>query len=459
MNYFSYLAVSLTALHATATLPTMGQGIEEEQFEQFTAALHDMQESQSGDYYAAVKIVLEATGDEMSIDAWMEQAALNNVPAALLYVANTRISGILFNQDDDKTITNHLHLLKKAADANYIPAILYYSTCLNAGLRRKPDRAQALRILTPIASTGDKEARFKWLQLSGRLQGLSDLKRPEVAAEIDKGNDCVMMYISMLTVDKETRIAYMQDAADLGNSQAYYELGVHVERINPKLSYEMMQKAAKLHHPNALAVIGSLESTPSTTDDNLSKTDAEFNPEEGLSKIKLAAMIGSSIAQGLLGEQYLHGSDLIDQDLERAFYHIQHAACQSDASATLLYSYMLLEGLGCEATPEKGLSICVELINRKVKSAILLYAYATYKGLGVQSNIQDSIDILQEAASYEIPEAYVYLAFITQKGGEQLKADAKQAELYLRMAKIDLGDKAEQLYQKLQKAGEWVFTP
>ncbi len=455
MNYPALLTLSLTALYAPACLAE--SEVDAAAYEQFVTALKGMVEAQSSDYNEAAQIVLDATGDECAIDAWMEKAATQHEPAALLYIANSRISGILLQQDSPGQVQKHLQVLQVASDAGYIPAMIYYSTCLNAGLRQAPNRSKALQVLAPAAVKGNKEARFKWLQLSGRLQGLSDIARPEVQAEIDKGNDCVMMYISMLTSDKETRIQNLQDAAALGNGDAYFELGAMVEEVNPKQSYAMMSKAAELHHPNAMAIVGGIESSPIKANSILDKSGAEFKPEEGLRLMKLAAMQGSNIAQVMLGELYLHGSELVAEDKERAFYHLYRAACSSNATALLHYCSMLLTGEGCQADTAMALTICKELINRKVKGAELLYAYAHYEGLGVEADAQKAVEILEDLAALNQPQAYVYLAYITQLGGPKLKADPKQAELYLRMAKIDLGDKAQQLYEELNQSNKWQF--
>ncbi len=455
MNYCALLTLGLTAIYAPACLAA--NAIDAVAFKQFVAALDKMVEAQSSDYYEAVQIVFDATQDESAIDAWMEKAAAKNQAAALLYVANARIAGILLRQESAKTVHQHIQLLKKAADSDYLPAIVNYSTCINAGITEAPNRSKALALLVPAAAKGSKEARFKWLQLSGRLEGLNDLNRPEVQAEIEKGNDCVMMYISMLTIDLDTRIQNLQEAAGLGNGDAYFELGAIVEKVNPKQSYTLMSKAAALHNPNAMAIVGGIESSPIKADTILERSGAEFKPEEGIRLMKLASMLGSPIAQLMLGELYFHGSDLIPQDKQRAFYHFYRAACASNSTALLHYSTMLLTGEGCQANTKLALSICQELSNRKVKEAELLYAYAHYKGIGVEEDAQKAAEILEDLAALNMPEAYVYLAFIAQKGGAKLKADPKQAELYLRMAKIDLGDKAQQLYDELMQAKVWQF--
>lgn len=455
MIYRSLIALGLTALHASANLPQTE--VDAAAFAGFTNALQQMVEEQSSDYYDAAQIVLTATQDECAMDTWMEQAAQQKQPAAQLYIANKRISGILLKQDNAEAIQEHLNLLKQASDSGYIPASIYYSTCMNAGLKQVPNKSLALQILAPAAAKGNKEARFKWLQLSGRLQSAQDLSRPEVLQEIDKGNDCVMMYASMLSKDEDTRIQNLQDAAALGNGDAYYELGQMVEQVNPKQSYAMMSKAAELHHPNAMAVIGGIESSPIKADSILDKSGADFKPEEGIKLLRLATMLGSPIAQFELGEQYLRGNDAIPQDKERAFHHIYRAACSSNANALLSYCYMLLVGEGCQADPKTALGICQELANRKVLGAELLFAYAHYKGLGVEANAQRAAELLEDLAALNQPIAYVYLAYITQAGGVQLKPDPKQAELYLRMAKIDLGDKAQQLYDQLLQAKDWAF--
>lgn len=417
-----------------------------------------MQLDQSSDYFDAVSIILAATGDETAVDSWMQAAIKEGQAAAMLYVANQRIADIFIKQDSFAEIQEHCALLKKAADSGYIPAIIYRSTCLAAGLGQSADQAQALRLLEPACTQGNKEARFKWLQLAGKMRSVSDLSRPEVLAEIERGNDCVMMYASMLTNNQDIRLQNLQEAAELGNADAYHALGIAIEDTNPKQSYHLMAKAAQLHHADAMAIVGGIESTPIKAGEILDKAGAEFKPEEGIKLIQLASMMGSTMAHVLMGNLYFNGSSLVEKDERRAFYHIQRATGGSDGHAALAYTYMLMHGIGCEARPDFAINLCRELLSRDIKQAVILYAYAYYKGLGVEADAAQAVEILQEAATLNQPEAYVYLAYITNKGAPNLEAKPEQAKAYLKMAELDLKEKAQALYDRLEAEGDWNFS-
>lgn len=461
MNHLATLATGLTFLSASvlgAEADCSSPDKHPEAYEQFSKELAQMQQAESSDYYAAVNIILECTGDETAVDAWMEKAATEKQAAAMLYIANQRISDIFINQDSAEAIQAHCALLQEAADSAYIPAIIYRSTCIAAGLGQEADQALALKLLEPACSLENNEARFKWLQLAGKMRMQSDLSRPEVVSEIERDNDCVMMYASMLTTNSDLRMQNLQDAAELGNADAYYTLGITIADTNPQQSYQMMSQAAQLHHADAMAVVGGIESSPIKAGAILAKAGAEFKAEEGIEMLQLASMMGSSMAHVMLGDAYLKGSELTPKDEQRAFYHIQRATAGSDGNAALAYTYMLMKGIGCEARPEFAIELCRALLSRDIKRAVILYAYAYYKGLGVEADAAQASEILQEAATLNQPEAYVYLAFITNKGVGKLKANPKQAEIYLKMAELDLKDKAKELYQKIEADGDWHFS-
>ena len=86
-------------------------------------------------------------------------------------------------------------------------------------------------------------------------------------------------------------------------------------------------------------------------------------------------------------------------------------------------------------------------------------AYAYYKGIGVKADARRAADYLSEAAATGIPGAYVYLAYITARGGEGLHADKEQAQRYVRLAAMDMGEQAQKLYERLMESGEWIPQP
>lgn len=458
-NHLAILAAGLPALHASALGDNSSPSDKPEQYQAFCQELQRMQQEQSRDFYDACNIVYQATQNECAIDEWMQAAAGKGLAPAQLYIANRRIEAIFIHQDSYAEIQEHLQLLQGAAKQGYIPAILYRSTCLSAGLGQAPNPAQALKILEPACKQGSMEAIFKHLQLSGKLRSIQDLERKEVKAAIEGGNPYVMMYASMLTKDQDIRLQNLQEAAELGNADAYYALGSTIADTNPKQSYALMLKAAELHHPDALAIVGGIEASPLKAREVLNKTGAEFKPEEGYELIKMASMLGSTLANTMLGESYYSGNELIAPNKERAFYHFERATCGSDGNAAIVYTYMLMEGIGCTAQPAFALELCRALLSRNIKQAVLLYAYAHYKGLGTEADAAQAAEILQEAATLQQPEAYIYLAYITDRGGAKLEPKPERAQAYLRMAELDLKEKAQHIYKRMQEDGEWIFKP
>ena len=90
---------------------------------------------------------------------------------------------------------------------------------------------------------------------------------------------------------------------------------------------------------------------------------------------------------------------------------------------------------------------------------VVLLAYAQYKGLGMPADADKALTTLQEAAAMGYPEAYIYMAYITAKGAPNVPANAERADKYVRMAALDMGEKARTLYDELSKDGEWEPHP
>ena len=80
------------------------------------------------------------------------------------------------------------------------------------------------------------------------------------------------------------------------------------------------------------------------------------------------------------------------------------------------------------------------------------------EGLGVPADTNAALKLLQEAAALGQKRAYVYMAYLTARGGNNVTADPKQAERYVRMAALDLKDEARALYDKLMAEG-WNPEP
>ncbi|MFI3244044.1 MAG: hypothetical protein R3Y56_07325 [Akkermansia sp.] len=458
MNYLALSTAALCCLTAPISFAAdSAPANHAESYKKFVAQLDTIQQSNSRDLAPAMDIVLSATKDELAARAWMEKAAAAKHPVALTYMSNYLVNSAVVDPVDPTRAKKQYEMVKQAASAGYIPAIVNESICLFTGQGVARNEATALRKLMEACKENDNFARFTWLQMSKRLATAADLQRPEVQAEIKRNNDLVILFAHTLTNKVEEQLGYLRQAAELKNPDAIFALSQVLGKSKPADSLILLQEAARLHHPNAMAIIGTIMTRKDDQAPMPEGIDIPRDPAQGLQVIKLSSMLDCPLASNMLGELYHKGDSTVAADQKRAHEHFRTAAFLNNPSAALTYSWMLMEGVGCKANPKLGVELCQRMLQSNLPQAKMLMAYAYYKGLGVTEDGVMATDLLQEAAAQQMPQAYIFLAFITQKGCKGLTADKSQADTYVRMASLDMKEKANEFYQKMLQAGEWKY--
>ena len=405
------------------------------------------------DFMPAMKAILNATNDEFAIDAWMQQAAKEGIAPAMQYIGDKMISFITEDEIKGQKGKDAFALLKKAADAGYAPALLNVALARMNGLGTYKDEAQARKDMLAACKDGKFVPRFKWLQLTGRLQGFDSKDKPEVKAEIDRGNHHVVYFLAMQAENLNDQSEWMQKAAKLGNPEAVYALSAACSASMPKESYQLLQEAVKMHSPSAVLLLGNLLTDPKKPD-AVKGLDIPYNDQVGRHLIRLAAMSGNPEARYMLGMCYHSGNFGFQKDESRAYRSFEMGTRGGDQLCATAQAIMLLKGMGVQKDEKASLPLILEAANRGSAGAIILMAYVQYKGLGgIPADAYKAKQTLQDAVANNIPEALVYLAYITAKGGANLTADEKESAMYLRMAQQDMKDEAQKLYDDLMKDG------
>ena len=85
----------------------------------------------------------------------------------------------------------------------------------------------------------------------------------------------------------------------------------------------------------------------------------------------------------------------------------------------------------------------------------ICYNRSSMSNAGMQQGMKQS---MVATAAMGQKRAYVYLAYLTAQGGHNQPADPKLAELFVRMAALDMKDEARTLYDKLMAEG-WNPEP
>ena len=434
--------------------------LKHEQYPAFLELLQKQVKENSSNYEAAVICVLRATGgDETAVKEWMQVAARGGNAAAERWMLNQVLSDIPPEKLMAPEIVAAYQKLGKVAASGYVPAALDVSACLRMGIGTAKDEAAAQKQLMAACKDGDFLARFQWLLTTGRLSTFADKDKPEVASEIERGNHHVIYRLSSMAPDAATQLEWIKKAAEKGSGSAYFALSSLASAQHPKESLVLLKEAVSLGNPDALFVMASglIEENPSNP--YVREAGLTPNPEEGKLLLKAAALLGNIQASLALANAYYDGTYGLPKNPELAYFHFNNPQIASTAASAAARGLLMLTGSGVKQDTKQGLELLQRAVQANYPYATILLAYAQYKGLGMPADAKAATELLSEAAAMGAPVAYVYQAFITAKGGPGLEPDVAGAKRYVRLASMDLGDRAQQLYDALMVQGDWVAHP
>lgn len=429
-----------------------------EAYARFVGHLDQQLKDNTYDFCMAMREILEATNDEFAAQSWMEKAAAEGHAVACQYVGDRRLTRVARDMIQAPEIKEAFTLVRKAADAGYDPAKINVCMCMKMGIGTEKDEEKADKYMFDACRSGNMIPRFKWLQMNGRLKNWTDCERPEVAAEINRGNHHVLYYLAGVAPTPMEQIDMLRKAAEKGSPDALYALSALSSKKAPKDSFTLLKEAVRLHNADALFALGSAMTDGNPENPVLKEAGVEHNDIAGRTFIKLSSMLGNVSANFWLGSVYFHGKCGMTEDRERAFRHFDNGALIGNPGCGAAAGLMLLRGLGIPQDTRKGLYYLNVAANAGVPHAVILLAYAQHEGLGLPADTKAACKLLQEAAALGQKRAYVYLAYLTAKGGTNQPADPKMAERYVRMAALDLKDDAKRHYDKLMAEG-WNPEP
>lgn len=431
-----------------------------QEYKKFCELLKESAEKNLYDFCPSASVVLTATNDEFALQSWMEKAAAEGYAAARQYLADRMMSDV----PADKLITNETKaayaMVRQAAESGYDPAKINVYTCLKFGIGTPKDEQAADKYLMEACKSGTPIPRFKWLQATDRLTEFGDKDRPEVKAELDRGNHHVAYYLADLAPDEATAFEWFRKAAEKGNGEAFFALSAMLSEREPKQSFELLSAAVKLHCGEAMFVLGNV--LTEDKGDILEKTGLKHDDVSGRRLIKLAAVTGTPSACFWLGKSYYKGEFGLPKNAERAYKHFSMGSDCGNPACSLSKGIMLMRGLGTKKDVRQALYYINSAAHAGNPEAVLTLAYALYTGSGLPADRAKAMEVLQDAAAQQYPRAYIYMAYITAKGDKKTPADPKLADKYLRKAGLDLSaedrQKAKELYETLLRDG-WVPEP
>ncbi len=426
----------------------------EADYQKFIAKLRELTQQNSFDLSLALFIIFDATGDEFSIEQWMQRAANEGEPAAMLFIALKHLTNVPEERYRAQETLTAVTQLKKASDRKYVPAIVAYSKCLNKGIGTSKNEAAAEKLLMQACSSGCFEPRFEWLLMTGRLEKYEDLQRPEVKAEIERGNHHISRHMSLNAPNDAALINLLVQSAEKGNPYALFELSELFLNMDLAKSFKLLALAVKARNPDALYRMGMyMIDPPVKLEINVG---AVKDVESGVKMLKMATILGQNEARMQLAQMYLNGKNGQPKDAHKAYRHISTGAVLSGNPLLLAaQGFMMLEGTGTKQDMNNGLKLIQAAASRKYAHAKALLGYAHYRGLGVEKNINNAIMHLEDATTLNDPFAFIYLALLYDE-----EKQPEKSQYYLNHAERVMPDKATIIFNFYkQNYKGWHMTP
>ena len=425
----------------------------EAQYQQFKQQLQGLTQKHSFDLSQALFIILKATNDEFSIEQWMQRAADEGEPAAMLFMAQKHLIMLPKEKYRAPEVRTAVTKIKKASDAKYVPAMVEYSRCLKEGIGAFKNEAAAEKLLIQACSGGSFEARFAWLLQTERMNTYEDMQRPEIQAEIKRGNHYVLQHMSILAKENKAILQLLNQAALKGNGRAYYELSELTKQVDISKSYQQLTYAVRFRNPDAMYRMAMyMIAPPPSLEINVGPV---LNPQAGVIMLKMASIMGQIDSRAELSRIYYEGKHGQSKDYTKAYRHATIGAMLSGAPALLAaQGQMLLNGIGTQQDLETGIKL-IKTASRQYTHAKSLLGYAYFKGLGVTKNINTATMHFEDAVAHKDPVALIYLALMFDAENQ-----ASKSQYYLEHAESKLPGKAKIIFKNLKATpGGWQVPP
>ncbi|MGN0837208.1 MAG: hypothetical protein ACI4OS_07180, partial [Akkermansia sp.] len=416
-------------------------------------ALQTMAEQGADDYYPAVQAVLDAGGTEQDYLRLMAEAAAAGAPAAQVWRARQLSDYAMSGAASEEAVQEARQMLAAAVAAGYAPAMLELAAYAASGLGGRANEREAMRLLADACKAGSVRARAAYLLMSGRLSK-GNLTTPEVASELRNNNVYLEEILAALSESENPGAArsWWEKADAHGSAKAPYNLAQFADAsLGEQQAGELIRRSAERHWPEALAVLGALESS------GRGETVPPDVPR-GTRHLQEAVMLGYQEAAVTLAALFLREPQTYPAERVTALY--AEAAARGFDRAKVAHAYCLATGRGCPAEPERGMARLQELAEQGILYAHVALADLYFNGCGTAPDVRRAIDALGEAAAAGLPHAYTLMAVLTQLGNANTAPDPERARIYLRMA-AEQADPAENeaLFAELTAAGSWHFLP
>lgn len=199
--------------------------------------------------------------------------------------------------------------------------------------------------------------------------------------------------VDFQTDEKPARIARLTEAANKGDREAMYALGLHYENENKKIAFEWISKANHLDYPEAGRWLGQFYYTKA--EHHLKKSGAFYDEKKTVELIGKAAEYGNKEAQCEYGSYFLKGIG-VEKNEKEAVDLFKKSAEQGYLPAKIEL-YKLLLDQGTETDRFESMKHLKKLAEQNIMSAQYLYGNSLLKSAENRSDMIESVKWLEKS--------------------------------------------------------------
>lgn len=221
------------------------------------------------------------------------------------------------------------------------------------------------------------------------------------------------MFVNPLPIDEGLSILYDTFAAAGGDPRANAALGYRYwTGLGVPASCETALDHFEAAANDAAAIIEKRGFTVFLDKSRISrKKNSREIDEEVVEYYEQLARAGDTVAQISLGNLFLTGAKLIDQNPQTAARFYEMAAKDGDAAGAGQIGYMYARGIGVEPDAEKALKYLNTAVEDNDVQGFLGLGYFHWRGIGGQQNMTAAVHYISRAAAepHNHPTALYYL--------------------------------------------------
>ncbi|MBR2374230.1 MAG: sel1 repeat family protein, partial [Lentisphaeria bacterium] len=362
----------------------------------------------------------------------LESAAVQGISDAMLLLSRVYLEGysvkgrMVINEDHPLALR---YLRRAAAGGNKNAAMLIGDWFLKGGVIVS-DPVQAREWFVNAAGHVFSEAAVAEVDyLSAAAGEAKDAAWAKLVAMAGSGNARAAVFVGRELIKKGSIEAALL-RADIGVKKNYppaFTLKADIAKIqNDRNWFSMMQKAADMGDPDAMAAAGFVMATAMRGRDS----------SRGLEILERAARSGVIDGKVKMGRIYLQGR-LVPKDEMKAYEYFKYGSERGNVEAKYYLALCLRNGWGCRADLKEAAALALAAADAGDSYAQLLYGTFLRDGIGVPANTVSAMNYFERSAKQGNKHAKSMLSDLISKARDISADSAKTSVGIVQQSAVD----------------------